>query len=83
MLFFLYYSLVSFSVVSSSEDKPFHISVVRQTTSLASYETATILCDNILILHMNTKRDNYYYTRNINVTRYDRHWYNLVLGTTF
>ena len=79
----MYYSLVSFSVVSSSGDESFRITVLRQTTSLASYETATILCDNILILHMNTQRDNYYYTRSINITRYDRHWYNLVLGTTF
>lgn len=77
------YSLVSFSVVNCDENSEFQIRIIRRTASLASYEAATIFCDNIRILYLETQRDNYYEEQAYNITRYDRRWYRLSLGTTF
>lgn len=68
---------------STTNNNYLTIYALRQTTSLASYETATILCGNIRISYLHDQQDHHLSETRLEIFRYDREWYSLLLGTTF
>lgn len=95
LYFYSYFSLLwsnclilvyGIEIIVTSEiddNNMFNITVVRQTKSLALYETATILHNNTRVLFLQGDKNNNYYERKYEMYRYERSWYTLVLQSSY